>query len=157
MHYLENQDFKNELKTNTMFQRNYTEKGNDVNDFMVMQNTAYLNYSSKLLETFLFVNHFTKLKMNTLKVGLEKKNDHITQYKPLLFTQAFSVDLEFKTIAFSNQKMNVSIHFYNDKKELCTTITRELFWFDYTNWETISPPKTIAKYFLTENDFRKVG
>lgn len=140
-----------------MFQRDYKVKGEDVNDFMVMQNAAYLNYSSKLLETFLFVKGFTKLKMNTLKVGLQKKNDKITQFKPLLFTQTFSVDLEFESIAFSNQKMNVSIHFYNDKKELCTTITRELFWFDYTSWETITPPKTITKYFVIENEFGKVG
>ena len=140
-----------------MFQRNYTVKGSDVNDFMVMQNAAYLNYSSKLIETFLFVKGFTKLKMNTLKVGLQKKNDQILQYKPLLFTQAFSVNLEFKNIAFSNQKMNVSIHFYYDKKELCTTITRELFWFDYTSWQTITPPKTIAKYFVEEKEYAKVG
>lgn len=140
-----------------MFQRNYTVKGEDVNDFMVMQNAAYLSYSSKILETFLFVKGFTKLKMNALKVGLQKKNDQIIQYKPLLFTQAFSVDLEFKNILFSNQKMNVSIHFYNDKKELCTTITRELFWFDYTNWVSITPPKAIAKYFVEVKNYGKVG
>lgn len=140
-----------------MFQRNYTVKGNDVNDFMVMQNAAYLHYSSKLLETFLFVKGFTKLKMNTLKVGLQKKNDKITQYKPLLFTQSFLVELEFKNILFTNNKMNVVIHFYNQENELCTTITRELFWFDYSSWKTISPPKTISKYFLEKEDFRKVG
>ena len=147
----------NILKNNTMFQRNYKVKGEDVNDFMVMQNAAYLNYSSKLLETFLFVNGFTKLKMNTLKVGLQKKNDQIIQYKPLLFTQPFSVDLEFKSIAFSNQKMKVSLNFYNDKKELCTTITRELFWFDYTSWEAISPPKKIAKHFVEIEKYGEVG
>lgn len=140
-----------------MFQRNYTVKGDDVNDFMVMQNAAYLKYSSKLLETFLFVKGFTKLKMNTLKVGLQKKNDQIQQYKPLLFTQSFSIELEFKNIVFSNNKMNVIIHFYNQEKELCTTITRELFWFDYNSWQSISPPKTIAKYFIEEKGYRKVG
>jgi acyl-CoA thioesterase FadM len=140
-----------------MFQRNYTVKGNDVNDFMVMQNAAYLNYSSKLLETFLFVKGYTKLKMNSLKVGLQKKNDQIIQYKPLLFTQAFSIELEFKNILFTNQKMCVAIHFYNIDKELCTTINRELFWFDYSSWQTISPPKKISKYFLAKEDLRKVG
>ncbi len=124
---------------------------------MVMQNAAYLKYSSKILETFLFVKGFTKLKMNTLKVGLQKKNDQILQYKPLLFTQAFSIELEFKNILFINQKMNVAIHFYDQNKELCSTITRELFWFDYTSWETINPPKQIAKYFIAEKEFRKVG
>ena len=140
-----------------MFQRNYTVKGIDVNDFMVMQNAAYLNYSSKLIETFLFVKGFTKLKMNTLKVGLQNRNDQFLQYKSLMFTEAFSVDLEFKSIAFSNQKMNVCIHFYNQQKELCTTITRELFWFDYASWETIAPPKTIVKYFVEEKGYGEVG
>ena len=59
-----------------MFQRNYKVKGADVNDFMVMQNAAYLNYSSKLLETFLFVKGFTKIKMNALKVGLQNCSQH---------------------------------------------------------------------------------
>ncbi len=140
-----------------MFQRNYTVKGEDVNDFMVMQNAAYLNYSSKLFETFLFVKGFSILKMNTLKVGLQKKNDQILQFKPLFFTQAFSVELEFKNILFTNQKMNVAIHFYNQEKELCSTITREFFWFDYTAWQIISPPKSIANYFLQDKKLKKVG
>ena len=140
-----------------MFQRNYTVKGEDVNDFMVMQNAAYLKYSSKILETFLFVNGFTSLKMNTLKVGLQKRNDQITQFKPLLFTQPFSIELQFQNILFSNQKMNVIIHFYNKNQELCTTITRALFWFDYTLWQTVCPPKKIAKFFVKEKEFRKVG
>lgn len=140
-----------------MFQRNYKVKGEDVNDFMVMQNTAYLNYSSKILEIFLYENGFTKLKMNALKVGLEKKNDQISQYKPLLFTQEFTVTLTFKSIAFSNQKMKVSVHFLNKNNELCATISRELYWFNYSLWETVSPPKSIAKYFEKEKEYGKVG
>lgn len=53
--------------------------------------------------------------------------------------------------------MKVSIHFYNDKKELCTTITGKLFWFDYANWQTITPPKTISKYFNEDKVYREVG
>lgn len=140
-----------------MFQRTYRVKGEDVNDFMVMQNAAFLNYSSKILETFLYVNGFTKIKLNNLQVGLQKKNDQIIQHKRLLFTEAFSVNLACESIVFSNYKMKVSIHFYNDKKELCTTITRELFWFDYTAWTTICPPKSIRKYFVEAKEFKKVG
>ena len=140
-----------------MFQRNYKVEGNDVNDYMVMQNTAYLKYSAKIVETFLFVKGYPKLKMNTLKVGLEKKNDEILQYKQLFFTQAFSVELVFKNILFTNQKMTVTIHFYNQEKELCATITRELYWFDYTSWQIISPPKSIANCFLQVKELREVG
>ncbi|QNM86942.1 thioesterase family protein [Polaribacter pectinis] len=140
-----------------MFQRIYKVNGEDVNDFMVMQNAAYLNYSSKLVETFLFVNGFTKLKMNALKVGLQKNNDQIKQYKQLLFTEIFSVKLEFKNLGFCQHKMNIAIHFFNEKEELCATVIREVYWFDYTSWQTISPPKTIAKYFLQDKEFGKVG
>jgi acyl-CoA thioesterase FadM len=130
--------------------------GEDVNDFMVMQNTAYLNYSSKIVETFLFVNGYAKLKMNTLKVGLQKKNDQIKQYNQLLFTQTFSVELEFKNLGFCEQKMNISVHFFNQNKELCATVNREIYWFDYASWETIAPPKTIAKFFSQKEEFARV-
>ncbi|MEE9407951.1 MAG: thioesterase family protein [Polaribacter sp.] len=140
-----------------MFQRIYKVNGEDVNDFMVMQNAAYLSYSSKLVETFLFVNGFTKLKMNTLKVGIQKNNDQIIQHQQLFFTQDFSVKLEFKNIGFCAQKMNIAIHFYNEKQELCATVVREIYWFDYSSWQTVSPPKSIAKYFLQEDVFSRVG
>lgn len=133
-----------------MFQRNYTVKGEDVNDFMVMQNAAYLHYTSKILETFLFVKGFTKLKMNNLQVGLQNTKDEVKHFKNLLFTQQFSVKIEFNSLSFCLQKMNVIVHFYNQKEELCATVVRDLHWFDYNSWQAIVPPKSIIKYFSTE-------
>ena len=140
-----------------MFQRIYTVKGDDVNDFMVMQNAAYLKYASKIVETFLFVKGFTSLKMNDLKVGLQKSNDQIINKQNLMFTQAFSVKLQFKEMGFCAQKMNVAIHFYNEKDEICTTVIRELLWFDYTSWQVIMPPKSISKYFSKTEGLKRVG
>ena len=140
-----------------MFQRNYTVKGSDVNDFMVMQNTGYLKYASKIVETFLFVNGFTSLKMNKLKVGIQKSNDQIISYKSLMFTQSFTVKLEFKEIGFCEQKMNIAVHFFNNKEEICSTVVRELFWFNYSTWKTVVPPKAISKYFLQKDNFKRVG
>ena len=140
-----------------MFQRTYTVKGEDVNDFMVMQNTGYLKYASKIVETFLFVNGFTNLKMNKLKVGIQKSNDQISSYKNLMFTQSFSVKLEFKGMGFCAQKMNIAVHFYNDNEEVCATVIRELFWFNYNTWKTIIPPKAITKHFLQNENFKRVG
>ena len=97
-----------------MFQRNYKVKGEDVNDFMVMQNSAYLKYASIVMETFLFVNGFTKLKMNNLKVGLQKNNDQIIQQKQLLFTQPFITKLELKSLGVCEQKMSIAVHFFNE-------------------------------------------
>lgn len=140
-----------------MFQRNYTVKGEDVNDFMVMQNAAFLKYASKLFDTFLFVNGFAKLKMNTLKVGLQKSNDSLENYKYLLFTQPFSIQLDFKELGDCHKKMCIEIRFFNDKKELCAIVYRELFWFDYTSWQSIKPPKTILKHFTNPTEFRQVS
>jgi len=139
-----------------MFQRIYTVKGEDVNDFMVMQNTGYLKYASKIVETFLYVKGFSSLKMNTLQVGLQKNNDQIMGYKNLMFTQTFIVRLQCKEIGFCNQKMSVAIHFYNLKEEICATVVRELFWFDYSSWTTIIPPKAISKYFSQSEELKRV-
>lgn len=140
-----------------MFQRKYSVKGEDVNDFMVMQNAAYLKYVSKLVETFLFNNGFSSSKMNSLKVGLQKNNDQIKHKNYLMFTELFFVKLEFINLNYSSNRMNIKVHFYNDKEELCTTVIRDLFWFNYTSWKTIKPPKTIAKYFLQNEELRQVG
>ena len=140
-----------------MFKRKYTVKGEDVNDFMVMQNAAYLKYASKIVETFLFVNGFTSLKMNKSKVGLQKSNDQIKHFKNLMFTKPFSVELVCKEIGLCQQKMNVEIYFYNEKEELSTKVIRELFWFDYTTWQAIILPKAISKYFLQTESLKRVG
>lgn len=130
-----------------MFTRNYTVKGEDVNDFMVMQNNAYLKYTTKLIDTFLHINRFTKLKMNTLKIGLQNNNDTLHQYKPLLFTESFSVVLNCKLLCITSKKMNVEIYFYNKKRELCTLVSREISWFNFENWQVEMPPKIIRNYF----------
>ena len=140
-----------------MFQRTYTVKGEYVNDFMVMQNIGYLKYASKIVDTFLFSKGFSSLKMNTLQVGIQKNNDQIIGYKSLMFMQPFLVRLQFKEIGFCNQKMSVAINFYNLKEELCATINRELFWFDYNSWTTTIPPKAISKYFLQSENLKRVG
>ena len=140
-----------------MFTRTYTVKGEDVNDFMVMQNAAYLKYASKIVDTFLFVKGFTNLKMNTLKVGIQKNNDQIKHYAHLMFTQPFTVQLEFKELGLCEQKMKVAIHFCNDKNKVLSSVERELFWFDYTSWQTIVPPKAISKYFSQKENYKRVG
>lgn len=140
-----------------MFQRKYTVKGEDVNDFMVMQNAAYLQYASKLLATFLYKNGFTNLKMNTLKVGLEQQNDSLKIYKPLFFTKEFTINMVCENLLSSSNKMIVTIQFYNSKDELAATLTRELVWFDYENWQALTPPNKLLQYFTVVQEFGKVG
>ena len=62
-----------------MFTRTYTGKGEDVNDFMIMQNFAYLTYSSKILEAFLLEKGFSKLK----KLFHRSNTNTLIMYHPL--------------------------------------------------------------------------
>ena len=71
--------------------------------------------------------------------------------------QPFSVKLEFVGINNNSNKMNIKVHFYNANEELCSTVMRDFFWFDYASWEVIEPPKKIAAYFMKNEEFRKVG
>lgn len=139
-----------------ILERKYTVKGADVNDFMVMHNSAYLKCASKLINTFLFVNGFTSLRMNSLKVGVDAKNDALTIYKPLFFAQEYHIKLELNNFIETSNKMKVTIQFINPQNELSANLTRELFWFDFKNWKTITPPNSLLKYFNT-NSFKKVG
>lgn len=138
-----------------MFTRSYKVKGEDVNDFMIMQNFAYLTYSSKLLEVFLLEKGFSKLKLNSLKIGWQKNNDRLINKKRLMFTESFTVHLNFSNTNHKENKTTVHIDFYNAKSELCTTLMTELQWFDYDAWEVISPPHKIAQHFLHQNELRR--
>ncbi len=137
-------------KTKYMFVRNYKVKGEDVNDFMIMQNFAYLTYSSKLLEVYLLEKGFSKLKLNSLKIGWQKSNDRLINKKRLMFTDAFSVHLNVSNTNQKDHKTTVAIDFYNAKNELCATLMTELQWLDYNKWEIISPPQKIAQYFIPQ-------
>ena len=136
-----------------MFVRNYKVKGMDVNDFMVMQNFAYLSYSAKLIEVFLLEKGFPQMKLNSLKIGWQKANDQLVNKKHLMFTESFSVHLNFSKI---NSKENITktfIDFYNTKNELCATLTTEIQWLDYNTLKTIIPPKKIAQHFIEKQQY----
>lgn len=138
-----------------MFTRNYTVKGEDVNDFMVMQNFAYLKYTSKLIELFLLEKGFSAPKLNDLKIGWQKNNDQLKNAKKLMFMQSFSAVLEFDTSGDYGDHTYVIVRFYNHEDELCSTVSTELRWVNYMNWETTTPPKRIARYFFSQNSYRR--
>ncbi|MBL4605398.1 MAG: hypothetical protein JKY02_07010 [Flavobacteriaceae bacterium] len=138
-----------------MFIRTYKVKGEDVNDFMVMQNFAYLTYSSKLLGVYLLEKGYSQVMLNSLKIGWQKNNDRLVNKKRLMFTESFSIHLNFSETSMKENKMTVLVDFYNAKNELCATLITELQWFDYNAWEIISPPKKIAQHFLSQKEFRR--
>tara|TARA_R110001632_G_scaffold43376_6_gene110027 strand:+ start:27356 stop:27781 length:426 start_codon:yes stop_codon:yes gene_type:complete len=139
-----------------MFARNFKVKGEDVNDFMVMENASFLRYSSKIVEVFLLENGFSKLKLNSLKIGWQKSNDRLINQKRLMFTETFSVQLNIiSSTSFEGNKKLVTVDFYNNRSELSATLITEICWFDYTTWETITPPKKIAQFFTETAKFKK--
>tara|TARA_R110002073_G_scaffold15953_2_gene62103 strand:- start:34024 stop:34446 length:423 start_codon:yes stop_codon:yes gene_type:complete len=138
-----------------MFIRSFKVKGEDVNDFMVMQNFAYLSHSSKLIEVFLLEKGFSKLKLNSLKIGWQKTNDTLINKKHLMFAEFFSIELSVFDEDKEEGVTRVSVDFHNTKNELCATLTTDLHWFDYSAWEIINPPKKIARYFVKEKELRR--
>ena len=130
-----------------MFVRTFKVKGEDVNDFMVMQNFAYLEYSAKLLEVFLFEKGFSRLKLNRLKIGWQKTNDRLVNKKQLMFTDSFTVRLNFSDEKLNNLSRRMFVDFYDNKNELCASLITELTWFDYNLWQKIETPRKISQYF----------
>lgn len=140
-----------------MFERKYTVKGEDVNDFMVMQNFAYLKYTSKLIEIFLLEKGFSQPKLNDLKIGWQKSNDQLKNWEKLMFMESFLAIMEFDTSIISEERTRIIVRFYNSKNELCSTVQTELHWVNYNNWEMIHPPKGIMKYFSNEIQHRRAS
>lgn len=136
-----------------MFVRNYKVRGEDVNDFMVMQNFAYLSYASRLIEAYLMENGFSQMKLNSLKIGWQKSNDQLKNKKHLMFTQNFSARLNFGA-NHQEDGIETYIDFYNDKQELVATIFTELYWIDYSNWQCIPSPQKLQHLFVMPSSYK---
>ena len=138
-----------------MFVRSFKVKGEDVNDFMVMQNFAYLSLASKLIEVYLYEQGFSKLKLNTLKIGWQKINDTLINKKHLMFAEPFTVQLNFTDLIIDKKSTKASVDFYNSKNEFCAKLITDLQWFDYNTWKVISPPEKIAQYLIKQKELRR--
>lgn len=127
-----------------MYDKLYKVKGTDVNGFMIMQNVAYVTYATKLMEVFLTEKGYSTNRLSKLKIGLQKKSEQVFSVKPLMFNQVFRVVLSVDNLENSDELLSVSVHFYNEKDELCTRVHTDFYWFDYQNWKPIEAPKRIV-------------
>ena len=89
-----------------MICKNYVVTGEDVNDFMVMENASYISYTVRLLYHFLFHNGFSKEKLNTLNLDLREGNHELICYKDLMFTEHFLVEMKH---CYIEDKINIKI------------------------------------------------
>lgn len=129
-----------------MFRRTYKVKGTDVNDFMIMQEFAYHSYASSILTSFLFEKGFSKSKLNSLKINFQRVPKKTISYTPLLFTQHFTVSLEFLSISEDKRKMQIQNRFFNNQNKLCATVCTEISCFQ-NNSHIITAPKPIIEQF----------
>ncbi|MDR7211904.1 hypothetical protein [Flavobacterium piscis] len=127
-----------------MISKNYVVAGEDVNDVMVMESTAYISYTLRLLYHFLFDNGFSKEKLNALHLGLQEGNHVLVSYKNLMFTEPFFVKMEN---CYIDDKIKIKSCFFNSKNECCAEVTKEVEWFDPIRREVIASPKQILKHF----------
>lgn len=129
-----------------MICKNYVVSGEDVNDSMIMEDSAYISYTLRLLYHFLFYNGVSREKLNALHVELQEGNQVLFFHKNLMFTEPFFIELKH---CYINDKINIKSSFFNSKKECCAEITKELEWIDSIRKEIIPAPKQILKHFDT--------
>jgi len=127
-----------------MIGKNYVVTGEDVNDVMEMESTAYISYTLRLLYHFLFHNGFSRQKLNALHLSLQEGNHVLVCYKNLMFTEPFVVEIKHCYIA---DKINIKSCFFNSKNECCAEVTEEVEWFDHIRREVITTPKKILQHF----------
>ncbi|SEK50614.1 hypothetical protein SAMN04487910_0681 [Aquimarina amphilecti] len=126
-----------------MFRRNFKVKGEDVDDYMVMQDTAYIEYTSSILFAFLFEKGYTSKKREHTHFNMQKSIGSLIQRKHLMFMQDFFINLELISIDTNKQKLNIRNRFFNSNNELCVTTNTYLYWMDSNQQEIIIPPKKI--------------
>lgn len=127
-----------------MICKNYNVSGEDVNDSMEMESTAYISYTLRLLYHFLFNNGFSKEKLNALNLILKEGNNELVCYKNLMFTESFFIELKYCHI---NEKINLKSSFFNSKQECCAEVFNEVEWFHQIQQEVIATPKKIFNHF----------
>ena len=47
------------------------------------------------------------------------------------------------------------VDFYNERGELTTTLSTDLNWINYENWEQIVTPNNMIHLFTTKNTYKK--
>lgn len=127
-----------------MICKNYVVTGEDVDNVMVMESTAYISYTLRLWYRFLFDNGFSKEKLNALHLGFLEGNHELVCYKNLMFTEQFLIEMKH---CYIDDKINIKSCFFNSKNECCAEVTKEVEWFDPIRREVIAAPKQILQHF----------
>ncbi|GAA4278609.1 hotdog family protein [Aquimarina mytili] len=111
-----------------IFQETYKVKGEDVDDFMVMQDHAYRTYIQSTLAAFLLQKGYSKEERNTFNMALQSCEEELKYRKNLMFTQHFFINLEPLDEISNKQKIKLKSRFFNANNELCVTATHTILF-----------------------------
>jgi len=106
-----------------MYRKKFRVTGQDVDDFMVMQDFAYDLYTHSLMQNFLIESGYSKQIRERLTNHFKNSNKQLTCLKNLMFTQDFFVHLDCFDIMENDSKITMQNRFFNTANELCATIT----------------------------------
>lgn len=131
-----------------MFIKKFRVTGNDVNDFMVMQNFAYHSYISTTLKWFLTENNYLLKNRKTTTIDIRQSVISISFQKALMFTQDFNVVLE--VLKIDNEKSTICIksRFYNINNKLCAIVISKFNCVGQLIQQPILLPKINTNPFL---------
>ena len=126
-----------------MLKKKYKVKGQNVNDYMVMQDFAYHIYPNDILHSFLFQKGFTKKRIAMMEVNLEPLWQKLNHYQELLFTQEFYLYLEITGLDHKGI-LRVNYRFFNMQNELCATLI-SAYYINNTFRKSISGCLPVSK------------
>lgn len=106
-----------------MYRKKYRVTGEDVDDFMVMQDFAYNSYTLSLLKNFLAEKGYSKEARDQFADKLKNSSKQLKCLKNLMFTQDFFINMDFFDVVDNNEKIKIQNRFFNAQNELCATIT----------------------------------
>ena len=122
-----------------ILRKKYKVKGEDVDDFMVMNKAAYYSYIRSLVYNLLAEKGISKRSKDLIKIELSRSDGEIIKLQDLMFMQNFFLNLEVVTIPTDKKQIYVKSRFFDTNNELCAMVTSHFYWFDqYTEVVSIS-------------------
>ncbi|WP_299896488.1 hypothetical protein [uncultured Aquimarina sp.] len=113
-----------------IFKKEYKVKGEDVDDFMVMETSAYQKYVASIFKTFLFENGLKNKTSKKIDYTPVTSLNSLVLIKPLMFLQEFCINLELICSDKNLKKIEMKSRFFNSNNELCVMANTHFLDFD---------------------------
>jgi len=134
-----------------MFRKKFKVLGEDVDDFMVMQKSAYYSYVLLSVKSVLPRIIHSIQKPNALEVLIQRSSSSFTIQKNLMFTQQFFVNIEFQDFNKKEGIVYVRNRFFNETNELCAFGTTKLLLLHQHHQKTPNMSSSIINRLIDES------